>query len=84
MSKSDKLSFTMMTLYFIGFSGIISEIASGPLRYIWIAISVIASGISLLLMLIPRPCGHGVISKGWLTYVPWVVDPCPVCGDTIN
>ena len=62
-------------------SGIISIPPSSFIGYLHIAISGAAAIMFYVTLFRSRKCGHGRVSQWNFVMFPFVIDPCPTCGE---
>lgn len=56
----------------------------GLIRYVWLFLCFVALCFYVKLALVPRKCGHGFVTSYGIFFFPFVINPCPVCGDYIS
>lgn len=56
-----------------------------PVRYVWFVASAVGIFLAIKFSLVHRRCGHGFVTnwKDGVFFFPFVINPCPVCGDDI-
>jgi hypothetical protein len=59
-------------------------VIESPLRYVWFLASAVGLVFAVRFSLIPRRCGHGFITSWGIFFFPFVINPCPVCGDDMS
>lgn len=84
MKKSDSLSLRILVFSFVAISAILSSLVLFPLDYLWIAVSIVCALFALRIYFTRRPCGHGFITQSGSIFYPWIIDPCPKCGVSIE
>lgn len=85
MINPKKQSAKIIISYIVGLS-IIVPIANFDWYVIapWSAISIIGWVMALKFSLVLRPCGHSFITSWGPFFFPFVINPCPRCGDDLK
>ncbi|MFV1920078.1 hypothetical protein VPH46_11715, partial [Sphingomonas sp. MJ1 (PH-R8)] len=83
MQRSTSSSLKMMFYSIVCATGAWSPALPMPWRFIWVATSCI-SLVLLIRSIRRRPCHHGFINQRGAVFYPWVIDPCPKCGLSID
>lgn len=81
MTTKSVATIKMLVFGIVALSAVFSDTASVPIKLIWWGISGYCGVKALLISFKRRTCGHGAVTQSGPFFYPWIVDPCPKCGE---